>query len=142
MVLDHIGIVVKSIKEGILHWESFFGYRQATEIVTNTRQNVHVVFMEKRNSMTVKLVAPVDDASPVSAYAKKGGGLHHLCFRCVSIESELGRLSSLGAHVIMPPQPGEAFENEKISFVFCRMGLNVELIETDKRASRLIKSST
>lgn len=135
MIIDHVGIVVKSIKEGITHWETFFGYRQATGIITNTRQRVHVVFMEKENSIAVKLVAPVDDGTPVSTFARKGGGLHHLCFRCSSIKHELERLNSLGAHVLFPPQPGEAFANEKIAFVFCKMGLNIELIDTDKRAN-------
>ena len=32
MIIDHIGIVVKSIKDGIRHWEDFFGYRQATTV--------------------------------------------------------------------------------------------------------------
>ena len=37
MIIDHIGIVVKSIEEGIKHWETYFGYHRATEVVTNTR---------------------------------------------------------------------------------------------------------
>ena len=96
-----------------------------------------MVFMEKENSIAVKLVAPVDDESPVSVMARRGGGLHHLCFRCSSISQELFRLNALGAHTLSPPQPGEAFENEDIAFVFCKMGLNIELIETDKRANRI-----
>jgi methylmalonyl-CoA/ethylmalonyl-CoA epimerase len=137
MIIDHIGVVVRSLRDGIRHWEDFFGYRQATEVVVNTRQKVNVVFLEKADSIPVKLVAPSDSASPVSAFAMKGGGLHHLCFRCPSIDHELARISLLGARVLFPPQPGEAFENEKIAFVFCKMGLNIELIDTEKRAGRL-----
>lgn len=137
MIIDHIGVVVKSLKEAIIHWETFFGYHQATEIITNTRQQVHVVFMEKDNSITVKLVEPVDNESPVSAFARKGGGVHHLCFRCPSVDDELERLNSLGARVLFPSQPGEAFENQKIAFLFCKMGLNIELIDTEKRANRI-----
>jgi len=37
MIIDHIGIAVKSSEEGIKHWEKVFGYRQMTEVVTNTR---------------------------------------------------------------------------------------------------------
>ncbi len=37
MIIDHIGIVVRSIKKGIRHWEEVFGYKQQTEIVTNTK---------------------------------------------------------------------------------------------------------
>jgi methylmalonyl-CoA/ethylmalonyl-CoA epimerase len=137
MVIDHIGIVVRSLHDGIRHWEKFFGYRQATEVVTNTRQKVNVVFLEKVGSLSVKLVEPFDNTSPISSVAMKGGGLHHICFRCPSIDHELARLLTLGARVLFPPQPGEAFENEKIAFVFCKMGLNIELIDTEKRANLL-----
>jgi hypothetical protein len=34
MVIDHTGIVVKSIEEGISHWENVFSYKQMREIVS------------------------------------------------------------------------------------------------------------
>jgi len=137
MNIDHIGIVVRSLEKGIAHWEEIFGYRQMTEIVLNTRQKVKVVFLEKRNSMTIKLIEPSEETSPVYTFAKKGGGLHHLCFKCDSIDVELSRLKEMGLRVLAPPQPGEAFDNENIAFVFAKQGLNIEVIDTDKRA-RLI----
>ena len=39
--------------------------------------------------------------------------------------------------VLAQPQPGEAFENERIAFVYAGDGLNVELIDTERRAARL-----
>ena len=82
MVIDHIGIVVRSLEEGIEQWTSQFGYRKRSAIVLNTRQKVRVVFLSKDNSLTVKLIEPAAADSPISAFARKGGGLHHLCFRC------------------------------------------------------------
>jgi methylmalonyl-CoA/ethylmalonyl-CoA epimerase len=38
--------------------------------------------------------------------------------------------------ILTPPQPGEAFEDEKIAFVYAGDGLSIELIDTDKRARR------
>ena len=38
MVLDHIGIVVKSLERGIEVWRQVFGYDQATSPVINSRQ--------------------------------------------------------------------------------------------------------
>jgi methylmalonyl-CoA/ethylmalonyl-CoA epimerase len=120
MVIDHVGIVVKSIKEGIAHWETFFGYHQGTQIITNTRQEVHVVFMEKNNSTTVKLVEPVDDGSPMSSFARKGGGIHHLCFRCSSIEHELDRLNSLGHTFYSRPSQVRSLQMRKSLSYFAR----------------------
>jgi methylmalonyl-CoA/ethylmalonyl-CoA epimerase len=136
--IDHIGIVVNRLEEGIEHWQSVFGYEQMTEIVINTRQKVRVVFLHKKPSVDIKLIEPTEESSPVFNYAQKGGGLHHLCFRCGDLNSQLEQLQKLGLRVIAAPQPGEAFENEKIAFVFARNGLNIELIDTDKRARLLL----
>lgn len=136
MIIDHVGIVTRSIEDTIRQWEVMFGYRQETGIVTNTLQKVRVVFLSKPGSVQVKLVEPVGPDSPVHAFAKRGGGLHHLCFKTTSVEGEVGRLESFGARVLASPQPGEAFENEAIAFVYAA-GLNIELIDTDRRAQRL-----
>jgi methylmalonyl-CoA/ethylmalonyl-CoA epimerase len=137
MVIDHIGIAVKSIEPALRQWDTLFGYRQMTEIVTNTRQRVRVVFVCKPGSLPVKLIEATDPTSPVFAFAQRGGGLHHLCFRSHSVEREVDRLRSLAARVLSEPQPGEAFDNEKIAFVYAG-GLNIELIDTEKRAQRLL----
>lgn len=137
MILDHVGIAVRSIEELLDRWQRVFGYRQATEIVTNTRQRVRVVFLERPGSLQVKLVEPTDQTSPVHALAGRGGGLHHLCFRSASLDAEIARLEALGLRVVAPPEPGEAFENERIAFVYAGGGLNIEIIDTEKRAALL-----
>jgi methylmalonyl-CoA/ethylmalonyl-CoA epimerase len=136
MVIDHLGIVVTSIEEGIRHWENVFGYRQMTDVVINSRQKVKVVFLAKEQSITVKLVEPLDETSPAYRLAKRGGGFHHLCFKCENIDRELDQLTQKGLRILSQPAPGEAFENENIAFIFAKQGLNIELIDTDKKAKR------
>ena len=136
MVIDHLGIVVTSIEEGISHWENVFGYRQMTDVVVNSRQKVKVVFLAKEQSITVKLIEPVDETSPAYRLAKRGGGLHHLCFKCENIDRQIDQLTQKGLRVLSQPAPGEAFENENIAFIFAKQGLNMELIDTDKKAKR------
>lgn len=137
MDTDHIGIVVLNIEDGIQQWVDVFGYTQDTEVVLNTRQKVQVVFMKKSGSIPIKLVSPTDKTSPIYTFARRGGGLHHLCFKCAELSTELIRLQELGLRVLVEPQPGEAFENEEVAFVYARNGLNIELIDTDKRARKL-----
>lgn len=138
MNIDHLGIAVKSIEQGIEYWERVFGYRQMTEIVINTRQKVKVVFMNKENSLLIKLIEPTDETSPIYKFALKGGGLHHLGFRCDEISKEITRLKDLGLRLIAKPQPGEAFENNQIAFLLGNHGLNIELIDTDKKANEIV----
>jgi len=137
MIIDHIGIVVKSIDKGIEHWEQVFEYRKMTDIVVNSRQKVKVVFLCKKDSLTVKLIEPVDESSPVYKFALKGGGLHHICFKCKDMNKDLERLKEMGLRVLTEPQPGEAFENENIAFIYAKHGLNIELIDTDLKAGKL-----
>ena len=141
MVIDHIGIVVKSLEAGIAHWEKVFGYRRMTNPVLNTRQKVKVVFLSKEGSLPVKLIEPADETSVIHALAQRGGGLHHICFKCDSLPEELDRLKGQGLRLLAGPQPGEAFEGEDIAFVFGKQGLNIEIIDTDKRAERVDQDS-
>lgn len=133
MIVDHIGIVVRSLEDGIQQWSEMFGYVQNSDIVLNSRQGVRVVFLTKDNSITIKLIAPADEKSSVSLFARRGGGLHHLCFRCDDLRIEMPMLEAKGAKFLVPPEPGEAFKNKEIAFFLARNNLNIELIDTEEK---------
>ena len=133
MVIDHIGVVVRSLAEGLRQWETMFGYRPCSDVVLNARQKVRVAFLAKKNSLVVKLIEPSGPDSPVFLFARKGGGLHHLCFRCADLAGQIPMLSEQGAKLIVPPQPGEAFKNHDIAFLLAGNNLNVELIDTTEK---------
>jgi len=135
MILDHIGIVVPRLEPALLQWETLFGYHRDSDIVLNTRQKVRVVFLAKEDSLTVKLIEPSAPDSPVFPAARKGGGLHHLCFRCPSVAAQIPLLQKEGATLIVPPQPGEAFNNHPIAFMLAG-NLNFELIDSLEKQGR------
>jgi methylmalonyl-CoA/ethylmalonyl-CoA epimerase len=134
LIIDHVGIVVRSLEDGIQQWTNLFGYKKDSEIVLNTRQKVRVVFLRKENSITIKLIEPSEPTSPISAFARKGGGLHHLCFGCEDLRDQIHILKHRGARLMVPPEPGEAFNNREIAF-FLAGNLNIELIETNRDRS-------
>ena len=134
MIIDHIGYVVKNIEDGIENWNKMFGYVQASDVIVNTRQKVKVVFLKKENSLIVKLIEPTDMSSPIYNLARRAVGLHHICFRTEDMKSEIERLKQNGARLLAGPEPGEAFNNEEIAFVFAKQGIKIELIETEKKA--------
>jgi len=134
MHIDHIGIVSKNLIKSIKHWETVFNYKQKTEIIINTRQKVKVVFLEKKDSTLIKLIEPTDESSSIYTFAQKGGGLHHLCFKCESLSDTIEEMSQKGLRVLVPPQPGEAFDNKDIAFIYAKQGLNIELIDTKIKA--------
>ena len=138
MVIDHIGVLVKSIEKGIDYWEEAFGYKQYTEVVFNKLEKVKVVFLKKDNSVLVKLIEPIDQHSTNNQFSKTRNGVHHICFKCENIEEEIIRLKSLGSRLITNPQPGEAFENNPIAFLYSPQCGNIELIDTNVKAKKNI----
>jgi methylmalonyl-CoA/ethylmalonyl-CoA epimerase len=137
MKIDHICFAVKNLPEGIAYWERVFGYRQMTEIVENSLQKVKVVFLKKDESQTIKLIEPVEGNQSLLNFVNRGGGFHHLCFKCSDIDEKIVELNNQGLLTLVPPQPGEAFNNNKIAFLLAKYGLNIELIDTDEKAGIL-----
>lgn len=134
LTLDHVGIQVGDLAPAIQAFAKYFGYHQATLPVINTRHQVEVVFLEKEGSMPIKLFRSIAD--PKKAPPK----LHHLALRTNQIEGAVEALKQVGARVLNEPAPGEAFDDEPIAFLFAA-GLNVELVSTDKRRSRIEPNS-
>jgi methylmalonyl-CoA/ethylmalonyl-CoA epimerase len=137
MKVDHICFAVKNISEGISYWESVFGYRQMTEVITNSLQKVKVTFLCKEESVLVKLIEPLSDNQSLVNFVNRGGGFHHLCFRVEEMRKQIGELKEKGLLTLGPPQPGEAFNNHDIAFMLAKHGLNIELIDTDEKAALL-----
>jgi methylmalonyl-CoA/ethylmalonyl-CoA epimerase len=137
MIIDHICFAVKDLEEGIAYWERVFDYKQMTGIVVNTLQKVKVTFLTKENSLTVKLIEPLESNLSLLNFVGRGGGFHHICFKCDNIEDGLTDLKDKGLITLVPPQPGEAFNNKKIAFLLAKYGLNIELIDTDEKARLL-----
>ena len=138
MTIDHICFAVKDLNEGIAYWERVFGYSRMTRIVINSLQKVKVVFLRKENSLDLKLIEPLMDNISLVNFVSRGGGFHHICFRCKDIEEGVKDLKEKGLITLVPPQPGEAFNNNKIAFLLAKYGVNIELIDTDERAERII----
>jgi methylmalonyl-CoA/ethylmalonyl-CoA epimerase len=134
MKIDHICFAVKNLPEGIAYWERVFGYKQMTEIIINSRQKVKVTFLKKEDSITIKLIEPVEGNQSLTNFVNKGGGFHHLCFKCDDVNESLKDLRAKGLLTLVPPQKGEAFNNRDIAFLLAKYGINIELIDTDERA--------
>jgi methylmalonyl-CoA/ethylmalonyl-CoA epimerase len=137
MQLDHVAVAVRSVEAAAEKLCALLGYERKTAAVTNTRQRVNVLFLAKPGSIDIKLIEPSDEASPLWDAVRKGGGLHHLCFKVADVNEASAALAKKGARIISPPAPGEAFDDNLIAFCYAGFGLNVELIDTDARRNLL-----
>jgi len=137
MIVDHVCYAVKNLEEGISYWQQVFGYRQMTSIVENTRQKVRVVFLTMEDSVRVKLIEPLEGNQALQNFVNRGGGYHHICFRCQNMNQTISTLNQKGLLTLVKPQPGEAFNNHDIAFLLGKYGMNIELIDTDEKAYML-----
>jgi methylmalonyl-CoA/ethylmalonyl-CoA epimerase len=138
--MDHVGIAVRSIDVAADRLCALLGYARKTGKVTNTRHRVNVQFLGKVGSLDIKLIEPADEESPLWEFVKRGGGLHHLCFKVADVEQVCAELSAQGVRIISPPAPGEAFNDRLIAFCYLGLGLNIEIIDTDERRNRLAET--
>lgn len=134
--IDHIAVAVASLEAAADRLCALLGYQRTTEPVTNARQRVNVLFLGREGSLSIKLIEPSDPESPLWAFVKKGGGLHHVCFKAPDVVAAVDDLSARGARVLSPPEPGEAFDDRLIAFLYLGLGLNIEVIDTDERRGR------
>ena len=115
MKLHHIGIVVDDIKKYLGPLTDFLEINETFIPFENSLQKIYYVFI-KSGDVFLELIQPSDDASPVSIFLKKGGGLHHIAFEVEDLEKELKKLENKGGKVLYKPE--KAFEGRTISFVF------------------------
>jgi methylmalonyl-CoA/ethylmalonyl-CoA epimerase len=97
---DHVGVAVKSFELARPFWQALgFHTGQATEVVSD--QKVEVEMLPLKNSSNVELLEATNDESPIAKFiAKRGPGIHHLCFRVKNIDALLLKLKSTGVRLI------------------------------------------
>jgi methylmalonyl-CoA/ethylmalonyl-CoA epimerase len=141
MVFDHVAIAVRSVEAAADRFCGLLGYTRKTIKVTNTRQKVNVLFLARPGSLDIKLIEPSEPESPLWDFVKKGGGLHHLAFKTGDVQAGCEEMMRRGARVTARPEPGEAFDDHLIAFLYLGMGLSVELIDTDSRRGLITGSA-
>ncbi len=132
--LHHVGFVVGSIQQAVDNFVQSLSAHWDGIIVHDPAQRVRVTFLESANPSDplFELIEPGADDSPVSAAAKKGGGIHHVCYAVDSLAEQLARCQSQGALIVRRPTPAAAFGGRKIAWVYTRNKLLIEYLERQK----------
>ena len=97
--LDHIGIAVKSIEEGLKYYRDVLGMEYLGEEEV-TEQKVRVAFL-KLGESRIELLEPTSSDSPVAKFLeKRGAGIHHIAILVDDIEAALMGHRKAGARLI------------------------------------------
>jgi methylmalonyl-CoA epimerase len=123
----HIGIAVKSIDAALGFYRDVLGLEPdapesayGTTIVGLTLGDVHVELLE-----------PHDPAGPVAKFlAKRGPGIHHVCYRVPDLDRALERCRAAGYRLI-DQVPRRGAGGRRIAFVHpdAAAGILLELTE-------------
>ena len=107
VVLDHVGLAVKSIAELF----------PAAEPVHDPTQKVRVVFIDAHGAR-VELIEPAAEDSPVTNLLKRGPGVYHLCYKAPDLDAAIAEGGRNGFRLVAKPAPAPAFGGKPIAWVY------------------------
>ena len=116
--LDHIAIAVPDLEQAIARFMEDFGLPFAgTEDVAAAKTATAFFPLPPT---TIELVHPLKGEGPIADYLKKrGGGLHHLCFRSDNIEQDIARLKAKG-YQFLADEPSPGAHGSRVIFIHPR----------------------
>ena len=126
MKLHHIGVVVNNIQESLGELKNYLDFETTSAILPVGSQKVNVCLL-KIGEPFLELIEPTSTDSPISEFARSGGGIHHLCFEVKDIQAELESFSKKGATILVNPVKG--FGERSIAFVDLKTKTRCGLIE-------------
>ena len=129
--IDHIAIVVPRIDEELGFWQTVLGL--PLEHVEEIPEQETVVAVMTVGDSRAELVQPTTGTSGIARHlAKRGPGLHHVCFEVDDIEATLARLKAEGIRLI-DEDPVLGVGGRKIAFVHPKSasGVLVELVQSE-----------
>lgn len=129
--LDHIAIAVPDLEVSIKRFMQDFGLEfKGTEAVEAAKTTTAFFPLPPTS---IELVHPLRGEGPIAKYLeKKGGGLHHLCFRSDNIEDDVARLKEKG-YQFLSDAPSIGAHNSKVIFIHPKScdGVLIELNQPD-----------
>jgi methylmalonyl-CoA epimerase len=127
--IHHLGVAVRSLAEAAAFYRDVLGLAVSGEEDVSA-EGVRVAFLPA-GGPRIELLEPLGPDSPIARFlAKRGEGLHHVCFEVPDLEEAVARLTASGAEIIPPPIRVGA-GGRRIAFIHPRSahGLLVELKE-------------
>ena len=98
--LDHIGIAVKDMENGLNRWKALLNAADA-DIEEIPERGVRAAHLDIPGGGSVELVEPLTPDSPVAKFLEtRGEGIHHVCFEVKDIEAAIKGLKENGVRFI------------------------------------------
>jgi methylmalonyl-CoA/ethylmalonyl-CoA epimerase len=126
-VIAHIGIAVRGLDASVSFYRDVLGM---PEVPLADSDGANIAGFAAGEAL-VELLEPAADDSPIGKFvAKRGGGLHHVCFAVPDLDGALARCREFGVRLI-DETPRMGAEGKRIAFLHpsSTSGVLVELTE-------------
>ena len=128
----HIGIAVPSITEALRFYRDVLGLSPAPGAggAPEAVDGATIVSLHF-GDVDVELLEPNDPASPVAKFlAKRGPGIHHVCYRVPDLDAALARCRAAG-YQLVDETPRRGAGGQRIAFLHPKAtnGILLELTE-------------
>lgn len=106
--IDHLGIAVRSLEEGLRLYEKALGMTVIqTETIATEQVVVAMLPVGAAAAPRIELLEAASGSSPVARFIeKRGPGLHHIALRVDDLPQAIERLKNEGAQVLGEPRRG------------------------------------
>lgn len=129
MDLHHIGYIVNTIEEGILHYKPLMQTdSEISEVYEIPDQKVKVCFIPLKTNVFLELVEPGEGNKTLSKLKRKGVGFYHLGFLVENIQEKILEFEKQNYRQISIFS-SPAFEGRQCAFLLSPDFQLIELIE-------------
>lgn len=106
--IDHLGIAVRSLKEGLGFYRETLGLTSTgEETIEGERVRVAMLPVSNTSAPRIELLEGTDRESVIAQFIeKRGPGLHHIALRVENLTAVLDRLKAQGCQLLNEPRIG------------------------------------
>jgi len=125
--IAHFGIAVPKIDDALPFFRDILGM---PEVALADSDGAHIAGVAAGESL-VELLEPADPDTPIGKFlAKRGAGIHHICFAVDDLDGMLAKCKAAGIRLI-DETPRQGAEGKRIAFLHPSStgGVLVELTE-------------
>ena len=126
--ISHVGLAVRSIAEALPFYREILGLKEESLVGTDGARIAGV----DAGGTLVELLETENADSPIAKFiAKRGPGIHHLCFAVDDLDATLERCREKGVRLI-DEAPRIGAEGKRIAFLHpaSTAGILIELTES------------
>jgi methylmalonyl-CoA/ethylmalonyl-CoA epimerase len=136
--IDHVGIAVHSLADGIDFYQRTFGCSVISREI-NLEQGIEEAIL-KMGDAQIQLLAPISEQSPITRFLqKRGEGIQQVALRVIDIQKSCDEARDLGITVLYN-EPKLGSSGSLINFLHpsdCK-GVLIELVQNVSRKSKSI----